>query len=620
MPSVPGQREGRLPLLRGNRPLHITYLRGLPACVGSEAHATHLVATRGRRSGLFGLVGDDNLSSEEQRGDGRGVLQRRTRDLGGVDDALGDEVDILSVGRVETPAGRQVADLLGHDATLETTVDSDLFERSLGRDANDVRTRGLVALKRELDERSVGGLYQGHATTGDDALLDCSLRIADSVLDAVLALLELDLRGRARLDDSNATGKLGEALLELLAVVVRVGLVDLGADLVDPARNLVSFATTLDDGRVVLGDNDLARSPELVELGGVELESDLLGDDLATGEDGDVAEHGLATVTEARRLDGDDAQGATDVVHHQGREGLALDVLGDDEDGLAGLAYLVQQRDEVLDAADLGVDDQDVRVLQDSLHALCVGDEVRRDVALVEAHALGQLELQTEGLALLDRDDAFLADLVHGLGDHLADLSVSGRDRGGGSNLLLGLDLLGHGQQLVRDGRDGLLDATLERHRVCAGSNVAQTLAHHRLGQDGRRGGAVTGHVVGLLGNFLDQLCADLLVRILELDLLGDAHAIVGDGGRTPLFLKDDVAALRSEGHLDGVGEDVHSPLETAASLLIESDDFGHSGGTSHAKRMGNRLAPATDGPDTTYAVRTHSPTLTRQSELSLSW
>ena len=35
----------------------------------------------------------------------------------------------------------------------------------------------------------------------------------------------------------------------------------------------------------------------------------------------------------------------------------------------------------------------------------------------------------------------------------------------------------------------------------------------------------------------------------------------------------------------DGVGEDVHTPLETAASLFIESDDLGHSGGSSHAKR-----------------------------------
>jgi hypothetical protein len=45
----------------------------------------------------------------------------------------------------------------------------------------------------------------------------------------VLALLELDLGGRADLDDGNAAGQLGEALLQLLAVVVGVGVLDLGA-------------------------------------------------------------------------------------------------------------------------------------------------------------------------------------------------------------------------------------------------------------------------------------------------------------------------------------------------------------------------------------------------------
>ncbi|PQP55170.1 hypothetical protein C6A88_00180, partial [Mycolicibacterium austroafricanum] len=41
----------------------------------------------------------------------------------------------------------------------------------------------------------------------------------------------------------------------------------------------------------------------------------------------------------------------------------------------------------------------------------------------------------------------------------------------------------------------------------------------------------VAGDVVSLLGNFLDQLSADLLVGILQLDLLGDGHTIVGDRG-----------------------------------------------------------------------------------------
>src|SRR3546814_8943279 len=71
---------------------------------------------------------------------------------------------------------------------------------------------------------------------------------------------------------------------------------------------------------------------------------------------------------------------------------------------------------------------------------------------------------------------------------------------------------------------DCLLDALLERHRVGAGGHVAQAVAHHRPGQDGGGGGAVTGDVVGLLRDLLDELRADLLVGVLELDLRSEEH------------------------------------------------------------------------------------------------
>ena len=120
------------------------------------------------------------------------------------------------------------------------------------------------------------------------------------------------------------------------------------------------------------------------------------------------------------------------------------------------------------------------------------------------------------------------------------------------------------------------LDALLQAHRVGAGGHVAQALVDHRPRQHGGRGGAVTGDVVGLLGDFLDQLGADLLVGVLELDLLGDGHAVVGDGGRAPLLLQHDVAALRAERDADGVGELVHALLEGAAGLLVERDHLRH--------------------------------------------
>ena len=146
----------------------------------------------------------------------------------------------------------------------------------------------------------------------------------------------------------------------------------------------------------------------------------------------------------------------------------------------------------------------------------------------------------------------------------------------------------------VDGGVDGGLDALLQAHRVGAGGHVAQALVHHRPGQHGGGGGAVTGDVVGLLGDFLDQLGADLLVRVLEVDLLGDGDAVVGDGGRAPLLLQHDVAALRAERDADGVGELVHARLEGTTSLLVEGDHLRHrcvlrwtiAGGGSHSRSV----------------------------------
>ena len=77
---------------------------------------------------------------------------------------------------------------------------------------------------------------------------------------------------------------------------------------------------------------------EHLEADLVELEPDLGGDDLGAGEDGHVLEHRLAAVTEAGRLDADRGEQAADLVDHEGRERLAVDVLGHDEQRLGAWA------------------------------------------------------------------------------------------------------------------------------------------------------------------------------------------------------------------------------------------------------------------------------------------
>jgi hypothetical protein len=151
----------------------------------------------------------------------------------------------------------------------------------------------------------------------------------------------------------------------------------LGLDLLDAGLDRLGVTGTVDDRRRVLVDDDAAGAAELRELRVLELEAHLLGDHLGAREDRDVLEHALAAVAEARRLDGDGLERAAQLVDHDRRERLALDVLGHDQQRLARLDDLLEHREDVLDGADLLVRDQDVRVLEDRLHALGVGDHVR---------------------------------------------------------------------------------------------------------------------------------------------------------------------------------------------------------------------------------------------------
>jgi hypothetical protein len=52
----------------------------------------------------------------------------------------------------------------------------------------------------------------------------------------------------------------------------------------------------------------------------------------------------------------------------------------------------------------------------------------------------------------------------------------------------------------------------------------------------------------------------------------------VGDGRGAELLVEGDVAALRAEGGLDGVGQRVDADLERATRLLVELDNLrGHT-------------------------------------------
>ncbi len=258
-----------------------------------------------------------------------------------------------------------------------------------------------------------------------DALLHGCAGGVERVLDAVLFLLHLDLGRAADADHRDAAGEFCETLLQLLAVVVRGGLLDLRLDLVDAGLDVLFLAGAVDDRGVFLVDHDFSGTAQHVDGDAFELHAEFVRDQLAAGQDRNVFQHRLAAVAEAGRLDGGDLQAAAQAIDDQRGQRLALDVLGDDQERLAGLNHRFQDRQHRLQAGQLFLVQQHVDILKLRGHFLGVGDEVGRQVTTVELHTLDNVDFGFERFVLLDGDDALIADLLHRLRDHLADRCIA---------------------------------------------------------------------------------------------------------------------------------------------------------------------------------------------------
>src|SRR6516225_8681599 len=426
-----------------------------------------------RRALLLRYLGDHRLGGDQEAGDRGRVLERAAHHLGGVDDALGDEVAVLAGLGVEAVVVLVlVEDLADHDRAVFAGVEGDLARRPGQRLADDVDAGLLVAVGGAQLLQRLDRAQQRDAAAGQYAFLDRGPGGVHRVVDAILALLHLDLGGAADADHRDAASELGQALLELLAVVVGGGLLDLGLDLGDAALDVGLLAGAVDDRGVLLLDHHLLGATEHGERHVLQLDAEVFRDRLAASQDRDVLQHRLTAVAEARRLDGRDLEAAAQLVDDEGGERFAFDVLGDDDERLAGLDHGLEQRQQLLEPRQLLLVDEDVGVVHLDAHLVRVGDEVGRDVAAVELHALDHVEFGLQRLRLFDGDHALVAHLLHRIGDEATDLGVAvGGDGADLGDLVVGGHLLGIGLEVLHDRLDRDVDAALEVHRVHAGGH-----------------------------------------------------------------------------------------------------------------------------------------------------
>ena len=258
------------------------------------------------------------------------------------------------------------------------------------------------------------------------------------------------------------------------------------------------------------------------------------------------------------------------------RQRLALDVLGDDDQRLARLHHRLEHRQQRLQRRQFLLVHENIGILELGDHLLRIGDEIGREIAAVELHALDDVELGLEAFGLLDRDDALVADFLHRGRDHFADRLVAiGRNGADLGDLVVRGDLLRIGLEIGDDGGDREVDAALQVHRVEAGGDRLGAFPDDRSSENGRRGRAVAGGVILLGGDFAHQLGAEILELVGKLDFLGDRHAVLGDARSAEGLFDDDVTAFGTKGHLDRIGENVDAAQHAIAGVGRETDVFG---------------------------------------------
>src|SRR5574343_1482343 len=292
----------------------LRYVRRRGEGLHAHAHAAHTphVTHRGHGRLVFRQFGNHALGRQHQAGHGGGILQGGAGNLGRVQNAHFNHVAVFAGSSVVTVVTLAANNLVDHHGRLVASIGDDLAQRGF-HGLQDQLDTGILVVVVALQLGDVGtGTQQGDAAASNDTFFNSGTGSVQRVFDAGLLFLHFDFGGSANLDDGNAASQLGNTLLQLFAVVIGGGFLDLDADLLDAGFNGSGIAGAVDDGGVFLGDFNALGLAQILQGGLLQGQTGLFGDDGTAGQDGDIFQHGLATVAKARGLDGDGLQDATD--------------------------------------------------------------------------------------------------------------------------------------------------------------------------------------------------------------------------------------------------------------------------------------------------------------------
>ena len=564
-------------------------------CSHHAAHATH-AAHASHATGVGRVVraiDDHGLGRDHQRCDAGSVDECNPDDFSRVHNSGGLHVNIFTRGRIEASADVVSLDqLVDDDGALETSVLADSLSWDTAGLSDDVNTNVLVEVGSLKTIKFLSSVQKSGSTTDDATLLRGSTSSAKSILDTVLELTDLDLGRSTDLDDGDATSKSAHTLLKLFLVIIASSCVHLFKKSINALINISLGASTTHKNNVILGDDDSLGTSEHANISVIDGLANILGEEGGTSGDSDIL-HGVASVvTEAGGFDGGDLKSTAELVHDEGGESLALNILSDEEEGSLLFHASLQEGEDLLHGGDFFVNKEDSCVGELNLGGLGVSHEVGGDVPTVPLKTLDILHFGLKGLAFRHSDGTVRSEPIEDARNEAADVSVTvSRDGGDVADILRANDRDGLFLEANHDGVNGHLDTTSQVHWVHAGGDRLAALLEDGTGKDGGGGGAITSFVVSLGGDLLDEVSANVVVAVAELNVFSDSDTVLGNLRHAKSPVEDDIASTGSEGDLDCVGEHVAALKHESARFSSEFDLLTGEVHALSSHKLGSRAA-----------------------------
>ena len=287
-----------------------------------------------------------------------------------------------------------------------------------------------------------------------------------------------------------------------------------------------------------------------------------LGADYGTaGKNSNILQHSLSSVAVAGSLYSHYIESTAQLIYDQCGQSLSFHILGNDQQLSAGLNHLLQQRQNLLNIGNLFVRNQNAGVIENRFHLVHIRCHICRDITSVKLHTFYQIQLGLHGLRLFDGDNTVTADFFHCVRNQLSYFVIPCGNSGHSRNMLLAVYLLAHLGNGLNSTVGSLFHTFSQDNGICACRKILHARIDHRLSQNGCGGSTVTCHVIGLGSHFLHQLGAHIFECVLQLDLLCDGNAVVGDQGSAERLIQYYVSSFGSKGYSDGICQLVYTGL-----------------------------------------------------------